>query len=131
MKKVLVLGGTRFFGRHLVEQLLKDGHDVSIVTRGKLPNPFDGQVHHIMVDRSDQEALTRAVEGQTYDVVYDNICYSPNDAKAFCEIFNGKIGKLVFTSTLSTYEADGEAKTEGDFNPYTYDIRMGERGLHL
>lgn len=126
MKKVLVLGGTRFFGRHLVEQLVEGGHDVTIVTRGQLANPFGGQVQHITVDRSDQEAFTKAMEGQAYDIVYDNICYSPNDAKVLCEIFNGRIGKLVFTSTLSTYEADGEAKREADFNPYTYDIRMGE-----
>ena len=34
MKKILVLGGTRFFGRKLVERLLKEGHDVTIMTRG-------------------------------------------------------------------------------------------------
>lgn len=34
LKKVLVLGGTRFFGKHLVETLLQDGHDVTIATRG-------------------------------------------------------------------------------------------------
>jgi nucleoside-diphosphate-sugar epimerase len=126
MKEILVLGGTRFFGRKLVEQLLEEGHQVTIITRGQLANPFGESVKHITVDRSNREALAKAVEGQTYDVVYDNICYSPNEARAFCDIFNGKIKKLVFTSTLSTYEADGKVKKEADFNPYTYDIRMGE-----
>lgn len=126
MKKILVLGGTRFFGRKLVEQLLEEGHEVTIVTRGQLVNPFGEGVKHITVDRGDQTAFAKAVEGQTYDIVYDNICYSPNDAKAFCDIFNGKIGKLVFTSTLSTYDADGKVKTETDFDPHTYGILMGE-----
>lgn len=126
MKKILVLGGTRFFGRKLVELLLEEGHQVTIVTRGQLANPFGGRVQHITVDRKDTDAFAKAVEGQAYDIVYDNICYSPNEAKTFCDIFNGKVGKLVFTSTLSTYEADGKAKTEADFDPYTYGIVMGE-----
>ena len=126
MKKVLVLGGTRFFGRKLVELLLADGHDVTIVTRGKLANPFGDKVKHLIVNRRDTEAFSKAVEGEYYDIIYDNICYSPNEAKAFCDIFNGKMGKLVFTSTLSTYAADGNAKSEADFDPYTYSIQMGD-----
>lgn len=126
MKKVLVLGGTRFFGRKLVELLLADGHDVTIVTRGRLANPFGDKVKHLIVDRRDTEAFSKAVEGEYYDIIYDNICYSPNEAKAFCDIFNGKMGKLVFTSTLSTYAADGNAKSEADFDPYTYSIQMGD-----
>ena len=126
MKNILVLGGTRFFGLRLVELLIKEGHRVTIVTRGQLRNPFGEQVEHIIVDRSDRVAFAKAVEGRHFDIVYDNICYSPNEAQAFCELFNGHIGKLVFTSTLSTYEADGKPKTENDFDPYTYEIRMGD-----
>ena len=126
MKKVLVLGGTRFFGRKLVELLIADGHDVTIVTRGKLANPFGDTVKHIIVDRRDTNAFSNVFEGQYYDIVYDNICYSPNEAKALCDIFNGKMGKLIFTSTLATYDADGKAKCEADFDPYTYSIQMGD-----
>ena len=125
MKNILVLGGTRFFGRKLVEKLIKEGHNVTIMTRGQSGNPFGDKVEHIVVNRQDKEALANAVEGRTFDIVYDNICYSPNEAMQFCDVFNGKIGKLVFTSTLSTYEANGTAHTEDDFNPYTYEIRMG------
>ena len=127
MKNILVLGGTRFFGRKLVEQLLAEGHRVAIITRGQSGNPFGDRVEHIQADRFQTEELAKAVEGRTFDIVYDNICYSPDEAKAFCDIFNGKIGKLVFTSTLSTYEANGTPHTEEDFNPYTYDIQMGDR----
>lgn len=127
MKNILVLGGTRFFGRRLVELLLEDGHNVSIITRGMSGNPFGDQVEHIIVDREYKEELAKKVEGRTFDIVFDNICYSPNDAYAFCEVFNGKIGKLVFTSSLSTYTMDGKVKSESDFDPYTYDILMGNR----
>lgn len=127
MKNILVLGGTRFFGRKLVELLIEDGHNVVMMTRGQSGNPFGGKVEHLIVDRSNKEELAKKVEGRTFDIVYDNICYSPNDAYAFCEIFNGKIGKLVFTSTLSTYNADGNEKSEVDFDPYHYEIRLGDK----
>ncbi|WP_042477167.1 NAD-dependent epimerase/dehydratase family protein [Bacillus ndiopicus] len=126
MKRILVLGGTRFFGRKLVELLLAEGHQVTIATRGKTGNPFGDNVEHIVVDRTKKNDLQSLMENRTFDIVYDNICYSPNEAKAFCDVFNGKIGKLVFTSTLSTYEIDGAVKVEEDFDPYNYAIRMGD-----
>lgn len=127
MKNILVLGGTRFFGRKLVELLIEEGHNVVIMTRGQSGNPFGDKVEHLMVDRLNKEELAKTMEGRSYDIVYDNICYSSNDAYNFCEIFNGKIGKLVFTSTLSTYNADGTEKSEVDFDPFSYKIRLGDR----
>jgi nucleoside-diphosphate-sugar epimerase len=126
MKKVLVLGGTRFFGQKLVERLIQAGHEVTILTRGQSDHPFGERVEQLIADRYQPEELAAAVENRTFDLVYDNICYSPNAAKQFCDIFNGKIGKLVFTSTLATYEASGEAHVETDFDPYTYEIVMGD-----
>ncbi|KYG89700.1 MULTISPECIES: NAD-dependent epimerase/dehydratase family protein [Metasolibacillus] len=126
MKNILVLGGTRFFGRKLVELLIAEGHQVTIITRGNSSNPFGDKVEHVIVDRTKEPDLQSFMENRMFDIVYDNICYSPNEAKAFCDIFNGKIGKLVFTSTLSTYEIDGNVKVEHDFDPYNYTIRMGD-----
>ncbi|MBS4174750.1 NAD-dependent epimerase/dehydratase family protein [Bacillus sp. FJAT-49736] len=126
MKNILVLGGTRFFGRKLVELLLEEGHNVAILTRGQSGNPFGDKVEHIVADRLNKEELSQKIDGRVFDIVYDNICYSPNEAYSFCELFNGKIKKLVFTSTLSTYEIDGKEKSEPDFNPYNYEIQMGD-----
>ncbi len=127
MKNILVLGGTRFFGRKLVDLLVEDGHKVTILTRGQSGNPFGDKVEHLTADRCNKEELAKAVEGRHFDIVYDNICYSSNEAYEFCEVFNGKISKLVFTSTLSTYDIDGKEKHEGDFDPYQQEIRMGDK----
>ena len=127
MKRILVLGGTRFFGRKLVELLVENGHDVTMITRGHSGNPFGNKVEHIIADRSNKEELAEKVDGRIFDVVYDNICYSPKEAYEFCEVFNGKINKLVFTSSMSVYEADGNEKSEADFDSYTYEVRMGAR----
>jgi len=40
MKKVLVMGGTRFFGKKLVQHLLDEGNEVTIATRGRTPDPY-------------------------------------------------------------------------------------------
>ncbi|MBK3494643.1 NAD-dependent epimerase/dehydratase family protein [Viridibacillus sp. YIM B01967] len=127
MKKILVLGGTRFFGKRLVELLVEDGHDVTIATRGNLTNPFGHKVRQVTVDRLNEEALKSAVGNEEWDIVYDNICYSPDDAAAACVIFDHKVGHYVFTSTLSVYPADGVAKIEADFDSYDYPIQMGNR----
>ena len=127
MKNILIIGGTRFFGSELVELLVDEGHNVTILTRGQTGKNLGTKVEHIMANRTDKNELANKVNGRVFDIVYDNICYSPNEAYEFCEVFNGKIKKLVFTSSLSTYRADGEEKRETDFDPYNYDIRWGKR----
>jgi NAD(P)-dependent dehydrogenase (short-subunit alcohol dehydrogenase family) len=57
LKNILVLGGTRFFGRKLVELLLESGHHVTVVTRGQSGNPFGGKVEHLLVNRSIETAV--------------------------------------------------------------------------
>ncbi|WP_446935810.1 NAD-dependent epimerase/dehydratase family protein [Lysinibacillus fusiformis] len=124
---ILVLGGTRFFGKKLAELCIENGHDVTILTRGQSGNPFGTAVKQLIVDRDDHDALENALAHTTWDIVYDNICYSPNEAHTICELLKGKTKKLVFTSTLSTYEVDGKMKKEEDFDPYHYQILMGDR----
>lgn len=124
---ILILGGTRFFGKKLVDLCIQNGHNVTILTRGQSGNPFGTHVKQLVVNRNDRDALEQALANTTWDIVYDNICYSPNEAQAIYEILNGKTKKLVFTSTLSTYEVDGKIKKEEDFDPYQYQIRMGHQ----
>lgn len=49
------------FGRKLVENLLADNHEVTIVTRGMSENPFGDKVAHIKVDRRDAGGLSNRV----------------------------------------------------------------------
>ena len=71
LKKVLVLGGTRFFGKHLVEALLQEEHDVTIATRGVTEDSFGSAVKRIIIDREDGKLLEKCLEGKSYDIVYD------------------------------------------------------------
>jgi nucleoside-diphosphate-sugar epimerase len=127
MKSALVLGGTRFFGVKLVHSLLEKGVKVTVATRGNSEVPFHDQVEKIQFDRSNLKSFQSAFEGRKWDVVYDQICFSSNDAKNAISIFANKTEKYVFTSSLSVYELKDEVLEESDFNPYTYPVRYTEK----
>lgn len=126
MDKVLVFGGTRFFGKDLVRTLIDNKYDVTIATRGLTKDDFGDKVKRIAIDRDNKEALKKAFKDMSFNIIYDNICYSPNGALSVCDIFKGKVGKYVFTSTLSVYDGGLNLKEE-EFNPYNYKIKLGER----
>lgn len=125
MTTALVLGGTRFFGKHLVNTLLEQGVEVTVATRGQAGDEFGDRVQRLKLDRFDRESLATAVQDRTFDVVYDQICYGPTDAQNAVEVFAGKVGRYVFTSTLSVYNTTGETWTEAGFDPTTYPIQYG------
>jgi nucleoside-diphosphate-sugar epimerase len=125
MKNVLVFGGTRFFGKRLVELLIQNGHNVTIATRGQSNDEFGKKVNRIILDREKAESLND-LKNTYWDFVYDNICYSPVAAKIACETFQENVGKYIFTSTLSVYD-EGDLLEEADFNPYTYNYKIGDR----
>lgn len=127
MSRVLVLGGTKFFGKHLVQQLLEAGEEVTIATRGQQADPFGDCVQRIKIDRENLESLQMAAAAADWDVVYDNICYSPNEAADACKAFAGRTKRYIFVSTQAVYEQSEQLHPEGDFNPYKYPLQMGSR----
>ncbi|MDH6370427.1 nucleoside-diphosphate-sugar epimerase [Paenibacillus sp. PastF-3] len=128
MRKILILGGTRFFGKRLVERLLQDSvNDVTILTRGETSDSFGDRIHRIHADRFQANELAQAVGDTLWDVVFDNICYSPDEADQACRIFDGKTKRYILTSSLSVYDFSEEALTEDIFDPKAYPIRHGGR----
>ncbi|WP_232695625.1 NAD-dependent epimerase/dehydratase family protein [Brevibacillus daliensis] len=127
MRTALILGGTRFFGKRLVQELLDKGVGVTIANRGKTNDPFGEQVRRIIVDRTDESAMQQAFQDFQVDVIFDQICYSSEDARISCQVFAGKVSHYVFTSTLSVYDSSEERLVEEMFDPYTYPIRYEGR----
>ncbi|WP_211745675.1 NAD-dependent epimerase/dehydratase family protein [Paenibacillus sp. Marseille-Q4541] len=123
--KVLVFGGTRFFGKSLVEFLLDQSDvEITVASRGNNPFPFGPEVKHLILDREDDNALALAAKLENWDVVYDNICYSAEDAQKAVQHFEG-VKRYIFTSSLSVYEAGEQGEggfKEKDFDPYTYPV---------
>ena len=70
--RVLVIGGTLFIGRLLVEELLKDGHEVAVFHR-QPKNDWGRRVENIMADRNDADSVREALSTRRFDVVFDNV----------------------------------------------------------
>lgn len=123
-RRILILGGTQFFGKKLVRKLIENGDDVSIATRGKTEDDFGDSVGRFIIDRKNEADLQKLVADTTWDVIYDNLCFTPQDAMMACRAFSGKVKRYIVTSTLATYEPDGVIKTEADFDPYHYKVDL-------
>lgn len=122
MTKVLVLGGTRFFGKRLVEKWIGDGADITILTRGQREDSFGDCVKRLHADRTDINALRQVLGDKKFDIVYDNICYSAKEAEEAVQLFSNRTPKYVVTSSLSVYPFGGPEKKETDFDPYNYSV---------
>ena len=106
---VLVLGGTLYFGRAAVEELLEAGHRVTVFSRGRLRPPFWDSVEHIEGDRTDADGLVERLGGRTFDGVIDNICYNRGEAESVVRALRGRVGRYVVASTVSVYGEAGHA----------------------
>lgn len=103
----LVVGGTGLVSMAIVQQLLARGFRVSVFNRGlRAPTALEG-VRQIQGDRSAAQAFVRAFEHERFDVVYDMICYTPDDAEATARAFAGRCEQLVFCSSAVVYGGKG------------------------
>ena len=100
---VLVLGGTRFIGRHIVEALLASGHRVSVLTRGRSPDPLDASVERLHGDRSEGASGVAAVRGRRWDACIDVSGYTPLQVRSSAEALADHVRRYVFVSTVSVY----------------------------
>ena len=97
-KKLLILGGTRFLGPHLVDTALSNGWEVTLFNRGKsAPDMFES-LETLIGDRKDN---LLALEGRKWDVVIDTSGYVPGHVKASAELLAENVGHYVFISTVS------------------------------
>ena len=138
-KKILVIGGTQFIGRLLVEELTKAGHELTILHR-KPRHDFGKRVHNLVADRNDSVSVAKAVGSLRFDAVCD-IAYdwehgtTGAQVEAVAQIFEGRVGRYVFMSSVAAY-GDGLNHHEGDAlaqddhpNPYVRNKATSERAL--
>ncbi|MFD7781398.1 NAD-dependent epimerase/dehydratase family protein [Streptomyces sp. NPDC059753] len=102
MQRICVIGGSRYFGKLLVKRLQAAGHQVTVINRGSTPPPAG--VEHLVVDRNDEAALTAALGSRTFDVVVDQVCYTPVQAAVAARAFAGRTRRYVMTSTIEVYD---------------------------
>ena len=101
--RVLVLGGNRYIGLHLVFELARRGHEVTVLNSHPAPLP-DG-VRRLHGDRRLPGVLTDVLTpyGDDFDVVFDNTAYEVSDLEPLVELFRGRVSQFVFTSSVAVY----------------------------
>ena len=100
--RILIIGGTRFLGRHLVESALSHNHEVTLFNRGKSNPDIFPQLETILGDREkDIQKLGNA--GQIWDAVIDVAGYLPRIVRLSAEVLKESVRRYVFISSISVY----------------------------
>jgi len=106
--RLLVLGGTAFVGRHLVQAALDRGHEVTMFTRGRTNPGLFPEVERLTGDR---EGDLSPLSGREFEVAIDTSGYVPRVVRASAGLLAGSIESYVFVSSISVYD-DADVLTE-------------------
>jgi 2'-hydroxyisoflavone reductase len=97
--RILVLGGTQFLGRHVVDTALARGHQVTLFNRGRTRPELFPEVEKL---RGDRDGDLAALTGRDFDAVVDTSGRVPRlVSETLAEL--GEIGHYTFVSTISVY----------------------------
>ena len=108
---LLVLGGARFLGRHLVEAALERGHRVTLFNRGKSNPGLFPEVEELRGERGGDLAPLR---GRLWDAAIDTSGYLPREVRRSAELLAGSVGHYAFVSSISVYEDFGRTGIDED-----------------
>src|SRR5437762_4963979 len=98
--KLLILGGTKFLGRHLVGAALARGDDVTLFNRGLHNTEIFPEVEKL---RGERDGGLDALRGRAWDAVVDTCGYVPRVVRASAELLAGSVEHYTFISSISAY----------------------------
>src|SRR5262245_46809355 len=110
--ELLILGGTIFVGRHVVEAALKRGHRVTMFNRGRTGARLYPEVERLYGDRSND--LT-ALKGRRWDAVIDTCGYLPRDVRASARLLADAVEQYSFVSTVGVYSDFSKAGIDENY----------------
>ncbi|MCX6520834.1 MAG: NAD-dependent epimerase/dehydratase family protein [Actinobacteria bacterium] len=106
--RALVLGGSAFIGRQLVDTLLHRGHTVTVLNRGLTPHDLPDDVERLVANRLDHSSMVDALAGRDWDAVFDVSGYvmaaGGSDTEALFDLFDGRTAHYVYVSSIMAYE---------------------------
>jgi 2'-hydroxyisoflavone reductase len=109
--RLLVLGGTKFLGRAVVEEALERGHAVTLLTRGETNPELFPDAERL---RGDRNGDLTALEGREWDAVLDTSGYLPRVVRASAELLADHAAHYTFVSSISVYSDFSEPAGEDD-----------------
>jgi 2'-hydroxyisoflavone reductase len=109
--KLLILGGTKFLGRHLTEAALKAGHEVTLFNRGKTNADLFADVEQLHGDR-DRAGGLAVLAGRRWDAVVDTCGHIPRHVRASALALADAVEHYTFISSISVYTDDIPAQAD-------------------
>jgi nucleoside-diphosphate-sugar epimerase len=100
----LFLGGTGNISTACVDRAVEEGHDVTVLNRGRSASRVRSRVDVVTGDRGDGSFLRQVAEAGRFDAVVDFIAFRPEEVEVAIEAFGGRVGQYVFISSTSAYE---------------------------
>src|SRR5579885_1733748 len=98
--KLLILGGTVFLGRHIVEAALARGHEITLFNRRQHNGELFPEVEKL---RGDRNGDLSALEGRRWDAAIDTSGYFPRVVRASAQKLSGAVDHYTFISSISVY----------------------------
>ena len=98
--RILVIGGTSFVGRHIVDHAMNDGHEVTLFNRGVTNPDLFGAAERLVGDRDGDLGPLR---GREWDTVIDVCGYVPWVVRKSVDALEGAVGNYTYVSTISVY----------------------------
>ena len=105
--RILIIGGTRFIGPHVVRRLAEMGHEVTVFHRGETRAELPEGVEEIYGDRRDLASFAADFKTTAPDVVLDMIAFTEEDARSLVGVFKGVARRVVVVSSADVYGAYG------------------------
>jgi 2'-hydroxyisoflavone reductase len=99
--RILIIGGTKFVGRHITEAALGAGHDVTVFHRGSTGADLFPQATHLTGDRNGDLAELSAGE---WDATIDVCAYFPRQVRSLAAALGGRGGRYLYVSSTSAYK---------------------------
>jgi 2'-hydroxyisoflavone reductase len=137
--RALVIGGIVFMGREIVERLVRDGHDVTVLHR-RDRHTLGPAVHNIQADRADLAAMTRVLGEGRYDAVFDLVYdwdhgTTADQVATSARACGDQLQRYLFISSVAAYgpglnHRESDPLVADDFpNPYAQNKAASERAL--
>jgi 2'-hydroxyisoflavone reductase len=126
--RLLILGGTVFLGRHLVEAALAHGHELTLFNRGQRNPELFPEVEKL---RGDRDGGLDVLKGRSWDAVVDTCGYLPRIVRSSAELLADAVQHYTFISSISVYKdfsrpAQGEEAPVGTLEDETVEQVTGE-----
>ncbi len=126
--RIAILGGTRFIGAAIAEELVTGGHEVLLIHKGTNDPPELADLAHVHCDRADADAVRAALDGHNAEALIDTCAYTAADADTTLRALPGGL-RTVVLSSMDTYRAFGSLHADEvtDSLPLDEDSPVRER----